>query len=231
MEVTKEYVERKVEEYNRLIFDGKLPPIRIRITNVKSYLGLCSFSIRRKADGTREKHNFRLSFNKRFDLSEDDIADIIVHEMIHYYIDYNNIKDTSTHGTVFRRMMNDINTRFNRNIYIKHDHSQKEWKEIAPARERERIIAILTFSNGKTAIKVLPNKKDTITRYYTLVLKNAEIATVDIYTSTNSFFNRYPCSGAIRAHFIETEMLREQLSAAKHCLHIDRTTLTHLNNI
>ena len=51
--------------------------------------------------GGTKYYDFKLRINKRIDLPEQEIEDIIIHEMIHYHIAYNGIKDTSTHGRVF----------------------------------------------------------------------------------------------------------------------------------
>lgn len=59
-----------------------------------------------------------LRINTRFDLPEDLLQDTILHEMIHYYIAVNHLRDTSTHGQLFRREMKRINEQGNRHITI-----------------------------------------------------------------------------------------------------------------
>lgn len=52
------------------------------------------------------------------DLPEELVEDTILHEMIHYYIAFNQWRDTSTHGQLFRREMKRINEKGGRHISI-----------------------------------------------------------------------------------------------------------------
>ena len=80
----------------------------------KTFLG--AYKKRKTLFGGTKCYDFKLRINKRIDLPEADIEDIIIHEMIHYHIAYRGIKDTSTHGRVFKMLMNDINKRFGRQV-------------------------------------------------------------------------------------------------------------------
>ena len=66
-------------------------------------------------DGKRTYYDFSLNFSKLYEMDKQKLEDVVIHEMIHYYIHYHQIQDSSAHGAVFRKMMNDINTRFQRN--------------------------------------------------------------------------------------------------------------------
>ena len=61
------------------------------------------------------------------------LEDTIIHEMIHYHILSNQLQDTSAHGKLFRKMMDDINARFGRNVTISHKPTEEE-------REKDREI-------------------------------------------------------------------------------------------
>ena len=68
--------------------------------------------------GDWQYSNFVLRINTRFDLPEELIQDTILHEMIHYYIAVNHLRDTSSHGRLFRQEMKRINNEANRHITI-----------------------------------------------------------------------------------------------------------------
>ena len=90
------FIKEKFDEYNRMMFDGKLPDIPIRLSNAKGFLGMCCF--KKKRNGLMGKvvnYDFVLRINTRFDLPQDIVEDTIIHEMIHYYIASNQLKDTS----------------------------------------------------------------------------------------------------------------------------------------
>ena len=111
MKATVEYIEKKFEEFNRQMFAGKLPKLPIELSNAKTFLGQCAFKKRLTVFGKVKLYDFRMRISTRFDLTEREIEDTIIHEMIHYYIGVNNLKDTSAHGQLFRQMMNSINER------------------------------------------------------------------------------------------------------------------------
>lgn len=64
--------------------------------------------------------------NTRIELSEDEIEDTIIHEMIHYYIGYNQLEDTSAHGAIFQQVMNAINEKYGRHLSISHKSSKSQ---------------------------------------------------------------------------------------------------------
>lgn len=123
MTVTLPFIENKFEEFNALVFGGKLPKPPIKLSKAKTYLGQCAFKRRRNWLGKTRFEDFRLRFSTRYDLSAEEVEDIILHEMIHYYIGVSQLKDTSAHGKIFRQMMADINRTHNRHITISHRSS------------------------------------------------------------------------------------------------------------
>ena len=101
MIATHEYVKDKFGEFNRLIFGGKLPLLPICMSNARTFLGACTFKRKRNWLGKTVLYDFKLKISTRFDLPEKELEDTIVHEMIHYYIAVNKLKDTSTNGHIF----------------------------------------------------------------------------------------------------------------------------------
>ena len=51
-----------------------------------------------------------------FDYPEKVFVEIMVHEMIHYYIAWNRIKDNKSHGKEFMRMANEMKEKYGLNI-------------------------------------------------------------------------------------------------------------------
>lgn len=118
------YIESKFNEYNRLMFNNNLPELPIKLSKAKTSLGQLAFKRRRTWYGRTVYSDFRLRVSVHYDLSEEELEDIIIHEMIHYYIFVNRLKDKSAHGPLFRQIMKDINTKYGRNISI--SRKQKE---------------------------------------------------------------------------------------------------------
>ena len=116
---TVDYIQQHFDEYNARYFGGTLPPLPIKLSNARTFLGKVTFVKHRKwLFGGWTYDHFVLRINARYDLSEELIQDTILHEMIHYYIAVNQWRDTSTHGQLFRREMARINAAGNRHITI-----------------------------------------------------------------------------------------------------------------
>lgn len=215
MEITISYIKQKFNDYNRLMFGGKLPPIPIQLSNAKTFLGQCRYKKRRTLLGKTENYDFQLKISVRIPLTEQEVEDTIIHEMIHYYILANQLKDTSSHGVLFRKMMNEINARFGRHITISH-RGTKEQKEQALAKDiRYRVVAVVSFHNGKTGLKVLPRVLPSILKYYNGVLASCGVRSIRLFMSNNTFFARYPSSSALRIHYIDEAEVMAQLEGAE----------------
>lgn len=77
----------------------------------KTYNGLFQ---RRWIKGDKEKTlvDRIVIYNNSEDFEEGFVNSVLVHEMIHQYIIQNEIKDTSSHGKVFKTIMSQINSEF-----------------------------------------------------------------------------------------------------------------------
>ena len=215
MKATIPYVEKKFEEFNQLMFDGKLPKLPIELSDAKTFLGLCVYKKRRTILGRTECYDFKLRISTRIDLVEAEVEDIIIHEMIHYYIGYNNLKDSSAHGRVFRHIMNTINEKFGRHIKISHKLTKEEKEQLYDTKRRWRVVAYVTFNDGRTGIKVLPRIMPRIANYYNAVSRESSVESIELYMTNNPYFNRYPSSSAFRVHYIDKAEADKHLQGAE----------------
>ncbi|MBR3093370.1 MAG: SprT-like domain-containing protein [Bacteroidaceae bacterium] len=209
------YAIRKFNHFNQLCFDGQLPPVNIEMCDSKSYLGQCTCKVRRKADGTKEKYDFRIRLSLRADLPEDELDDILIHEMIHYYIDVNHFHDSSAHGPLFRMKMASINANYGRHITISHKGTKEQKEQMQDKRPRWHVVAVLTMTNGKKGIKVLPRVLPSILKYYNGVISSPQVQAVELFMSDNVFFNRYPNSSSLRYHELDESVIESNLQGAE----------------
>lgn len=242
MRATLSYIQQKFEEFNQLCFEGKLPPVPIVLSNARTYLGVCAYKTKRDLLMRRRHYDFRLRISTRFDLPEEEIADTLLHEMIHYHIAYNHLKDTSCHGKLFRAMMNDFNARFGRHITISHRLSEEQRLQYTAAKSERRTcycMAIMRFKDGRVGIKVIGKRiinqsctrslpsntelsimkfitcfSERMVEFYRVVMKVIEIDSVMFCLTSDSFFSRYPCSMALKAYFIDAPELKGHLQQA-----------------
>lgn len=215
MRATVPYIEKKFDEFNRLCFSGNLPRIPVQLSDAKTFLGVCAFRKRRARDGRMQYYDFRLRFNTRIDMTEKEIEDTVIHEMIHYFIGFNQLEDATTHGPVFQKVMNDINRKYHRNITISHKGTALQKEEAIDKRALWHVIAVIGMKDGKTGIKVLPRILQRILMFYNTVKSTPTVARVELYMCNNPFFNKYPNSAALKIYYLEQSEIDKHLRDAE----------------
>lgn len=210
MRPTHEYVARKFNEFNTLIFNNKLPQIPIRISESRSTLGQIRYLKRRNRDGSHSFSDFSLHISNLMDRDERVIEDTIIHEMIHYYILHNQVQDTSAHGKVFRELMKTINTRFNRNISISHKSSREELDSNLKIRWHH--ICITRMRDGQHCITVAATSR--IFDIWNEVAKHPQIEQWGWYATTDPFFNRFRRSLTLKLYKIDLAEVSDKLTSA-----------------
>lgn len=124
---TLEYIQAHFDAYNQQFFGGQLPPLPIKLSHARGFLGKVTFVRRRHwLFGPFRNEHFVLRINVKIDLPEEVVQDTILHEMIHYSIAIKQIRDTSAHGKLFRAEMARINAEGNRHIRISYRLSPEQ---------------------------------------------------------------------------------------------------------
>lgn len=98
--------------YNKDYFNGELPVPLFGIINDLKYFGYFSSSVY-CCDG---KSRPLIQINDSWDYTEKQIRDIMVHEMIHYYLWYKGQDIEVTHGMMFHLTANRLNRTYGLNI-------------------------------------------------------------------------------------------------------------------
>ena len=163
----------------------------------------------------RRDGRFELQFTTRIDMPEDTLDDIIIHEMIHLFIGYNGLCDSSPHGRLFKALMESINERYGRHITISVALTSEQREQAAGTRRTWRVIAAMELADGRCAVKVLPKVKEHIDRYRQAAFNDSAIRSISFFFHDNPFFNRYPRSASLRYHIIDRTELNENLRGAK----------------
>ena len=107
MTITLQEVKKVFNEYNKKVFNGGLPEPSFELMHTKTILGqFCPRNI------GNDKMAYLIRVSTYYDRPYKSYVDTIVHEMLHYYIKYNNIKDRSSHGPVWKRMAKEISNKY-----------------------------------------------------------------------------------------------------------------------
>ena len=116
MKITYDLLDIKFRKYNREYFNSELPVPRFTIIN--SYYPFAEFRCN-KPIGNRRIQKAEIRFAAYIDFSESQFRDILVHEMIHYYLVYKNIDRTFKHNKKFKEMINCFNKKYELNMQVK----------------------------------------------------------------------------------------------------------------
>ncbi len=187
MRSTIEFLEKCFHRFNREIFRNELPLPQMRISSARSFVG--QFKVERESSfvGLRKKETHYLTLSNVYDLEEKILEDVLIHEMIHFLIHFRKIRDTSSHGKNFRFLMNEINSKFGRNITVSH-RCTKEQLESDQAKAHS-IVCLCTMTDGrKLCCRVSQSKVFEIHRAFQEWDKVAEEEWFWVY---GSYFNRY----------------------------------------
>lgn len=217
-EITIPYIQQKFEAFNRLYFGDQLPPIPIELSNAKTFLGKLCFRKERKPFSSKWRYSdFVLRINTRIDLSEEEAEDIILHEMIHYYIAFRQWEDSSAHGYLFRAEMERLNAS-GRHIRISHRLTPKQ-REQAQGQRKMRVVCIAYFKDSRLGIKVIPKQVSHILRFHRAAPAHFPLDHLEWYLSDSPLFAQYPSSSTLRFYLCpDMEKLHDALQTAHHIL-------------
>jgi hypothetical protein len=205
-----EYVERKFEEFNNLIFGGKLPKLPFKITSARTFLGQVKYFREKNDDGNWHYYGFTFYVSDKFDLPEDVVEDTIIHEMIHYYICYNQMQDNAPHGDLFRQKMEEINNAFDRHITVVHKGTKEEAS--TDTEKRRHLICVSRFKDGQRAITVSADNPRILFRIWDEIERMNNIDEFKWVYTTDPFFNNIPRAQNAKFYIIPIDDLRPHLT-------------------
>lgn len=119
MEITKQYLEERFIEYNSLYFNGILKkPLFLFKTNKDGVVA----KFRYNKEG-KKKCSPKIYINKCIAWDEDSLKNVLLHEMVHYYVVFiENYDGLFSHGFRFRRKVREIKKNFGYTINISYKH-------------------------------------------------------------------------------------------------------------
>ena len=211
MTATLEYIERKFQEFNEQMFEGKLKPLPFKLSSARTFLGQVRFYQEKSPDGTMHYMNFQFVISTKVDLPEAEVEDTIIHEMIHYWILSNQMQDNAPHGDIFIRKMQEINMKYNRNLSVAHKATKEEAdqdKEI-----RQHLICVVRFKTNQMGITIA--NKSRLFQLWDELPNFPKVAECNWYLSTDPYFNRYPRASSAKVYPIPRAELEEHIKDAQ----------------
>ena len=216
MRPTVEYLQKQFTFLNNQCFEGKRKPVNIVLSNASTFLGRLCF-VRKRVWGKVRLSDFLIRISVRYDMEESVIIDTLLHEMIHYYIASFNIKDTSSHGEVFQKIMNALNARFGYHLSITHKVVDGTAMAEQKAKEREmkrtaykrHFIGVAQLHDGNTYVLQAASTRvrmldRQLRQYY-------PIKSLQWYGSISPFWNKYPNCITPKLYAIDKADLEKEL--------------------
>lgn len=125
-----ETMSKMFKECNKKYFNDSLPLPYLNTMNKLNTLA--RFEYNKDKNGTHPIKWQEIKFSDCYEYTEQDFREMMVHEMIHYYIAWNGIKDNKEHGDEFIKIATKLNEKYNLNIGAKKDASSFVKTEKAP---------------------------------------------------------------------------------------------------
>jgi hypothetical protein len=174
-------------------------------------LGQLGFKRKRPLFGKTQYYDFVLRISTRLEQTEEEIIDTLLHEMIHLYIASHQLKDSSSHGKIFRQMMNDLNQRFGRHITISHRKTKDELNQ--DTQRRQHLVCVSTLASGERGITIAA--KSRLLLLWDQIPRIPEIVSQTWYVSYDPYFNRFPRALTPKVYRISPSDLDLHLKAAR----------------
>ncbi|NPD91845.1 SprT-like domain-containing protein [Xylanibacter muris] len=206
-EITVGYMLQEFNRFNAMYFDGCLPVPVLKIGKARSALG--TFSCRRKKTwllgGTR-LCDCVIRLSSAYRMTEKDYQNVLLHEMIHYYIAYKRIKDTSPHGEVFRKEMERINS-FGWRITVRGKAGSLDLKNMG--HNDKFLVLALKLKDGKCMITVVNPK------YYKTIemqIRRIGLPWHGWYVGYDAYFEGFSVVRTLRGRRVSGSLMCEKLS-------------------
>ncbi len=217
------FVKTAFARFNHLIFNGELPEPVFRLTHARTFQGKLCYK-REVCLGRTRHFDFEMRISLEFDLAEADWEDVVIHEMIHLHIASKGLRDSSTHGPLFRSVMDEVNRRHGRHITV--SARAGESGAVADSRVRGHYMCIAKFSDGR--LGVAPVAKSRIFELWNMASLFPDVTFSSWIGSTDTWFNRYPRVMRPKFYMTDRDELRQHLRGALRLV-MENDTVRALN--
>lgn len=196
MKPTLKYIKEQFGTFNRAYFGGKLPEPAFALSHARTILGqFCCRRSRPWLTGRRKPSGCTIRISTYYDMPERECQNVLLHEMIHYYIAYNGISDTSAHGPAFRTLMERLNSCHGWGIKVRTD--TRRWAAAVEQEPQCRLVLALTMADGKHFLTVVNRRyRDAIE---CKVRRTRDIASHRWVETSDEYFSDFPAVRSLRA--------------------------------
>lgn len=202
------WLHASFDTFNRLYFDNALPRPRLSLSQSRTRLG--SMSCKRKLTwkGYRP-YQYAIHVSTYYNQTERQYQNVLLHEMIHYYIAYKGIADTSPHGKIFRQMMKNLNEKYGWGISVSSRMSEAKRVSVQSS-ATPRLILLLEVQGRGHFVSVVNPKYMSLMEHE--LQRLAEVKQHAWYQSTDAYFDSFPVVRSLRGRKITVETRNELIA-------------------
>lgn len=194
MQVTPELLRTWFDELNDRFYGSELPVPRLETGNSRTALGTMRCR-RRRVSLLKWQVVYTIRVSNYYERSYDDFRNVLLHEMIHYYIAVKKLKDTSPHGRIFRQLMEKVNAA-GWHVSV----SERRAMSIAERNLRRVKPAIVLSMRARSGARLLTVvNSGYVTRMENRLRRQHEVVSWQWHTSTDAMFNSWPRVRTLRA--------------------------------
>ena len=144
--------------------------------------------------------------------SEREFQETLLHEMIHLYIAYHNITDTSSHGKEFRRIMQRLNSEHGWHITVSTSmHKHKLTPSHPDNSPASFLVLALVLDDGTRMLSVVNVRS--VLKVDALARRTRRIADHRWYMSQDPYFRDFTCVRSLRARRVSMDVYNEKTAA------------------
>ena len=189
------------EELNRAYFGSKLPMPRLALSRASTRLGSMSFCQRRRLFKT-ELYGFTIRISTYYNQDQRGYRTVLLHEMIHYYIAFMRIADTSPHGPAFKKIMNWLNAKHGWDISVS-SKLRREARMHPAVGGKTYLVLALAMKNGDKFLSVV---NPAYARRIDMQLKALpEAESISWTRTTDAYFAQFPAVRSLRGRRVDRE--------------------------
>lgn len=202
------WLHASFDTFNRLYFNNALPCPRLSLSQSRTRLGSMSCKHKLTWKGYRPCR-YAIHVSTYYNQTERQYQNVLLHEMIHYYIAYKGIVDTSPHGKVFRQMMKNLNEKYGWEISVSSRMSEAKPASVQSS-ATPRLILLLEVQGRGHFVSVVNPK-------YVAALEHelqrlSEVKQHAWYQSTDAYFDSFPVVRSLRGRRITAETRNELIA-------------------
>lgn len=209
MTLTVDLLRQWFGQFNSAYFADELPVPHLALSKARTRLGTMACQCRRTLFG-RKYSNFIIRVSTFYDCTEREFQTVLLHEMIHYYITFKGIRDTSAHGCEFHRIMNWLNCEHGWHITVSSSVRGKAATEPAVRQKNRLVLALQIQDGGRMLSVVAPRHAPTIDRQAQTV---PQIVQHRWFMSDDSYFASYSTVRSLRARRVTKEVYEEKIKS------------------